>query len=194
MRRVLLVVLLIVASIISLPVACRLVGERAVTARLNSIRGVTVRRVWASSDLIPDWFYAKIDVAGAPSAFLYRLTRRSISENNDGFCFFQVGAYAVRYTAYGSFWGPGFKPQPTLSNAFCFDGSGSVSHGLDLFPPRIRGVREFVANIGVVEQTLAGWPKCPGFNELVGANGRYRVCTNPDVSTDIWPPEYGREK
>lgn len=194
MRRVLLAVLLMIASAVSLPIACRLVGERAVTAGLNSIPGVTVREIWPSPDLIPDWFYAKLDVAGAPSVFLYRLTRGSINEHNEGFCFFQVGAYAVRYTAYGTFWGPGFKAQPTLNNAFCFDGSGSASDGLELVQPRIRSVREFVANIGVVERTLAGWPRCPGFSDLVGANGRYRVCTNPDVSSDIWPPEHGWEK
>jgi hypothetical protein len=68
MRRVLLAVLLVSASIVSIPIACRLVGERAVTAGLNSIPGVTVRRIWASPDLIPDWFYATIDVADAPTS------------------------------------------------------------------------------------------------------------------------------
>jgi len=194
-RRVLRALLLSGASIIAVATACHFFyfGERAVTAALNSIPGVRVKSVWGSADLIPNWFYAKIDVAGAPSAYLYNLTRGSFGENGD-FCFFQVGEYAVRYTAYGSFWGPKSKPQATLGNAFCFDRSGGVSDGLDLFPVTIRGVREFVQNTRVVEGTLARWPRCPDFKELAGASSRYRVCTNPDVSTDVWPPGYGWAK
>ena len=168
-------------------------GERAVTVALGAIPGVRVRSVWGSADLPPKWYYAKIDVAGAASAFIYRLTRRSFDEVGE-LCFFQVGAYAVRYTAFGTFWGPGFKPQATLGNAFCFDRSGGVSDGLDLFPVRIRDVQEFVQNIGVVHDALARWPRCPDFTDLTGPQGRYRLCTNPDVSNDIWPPEYGWEK
>jgi hypothetical protein len=169
-------------------------GERAVTAALRSIPGVRVRAVWGSADLIPKWYYARIDMADGSSAYLYRLTRGSFNEEGE-FCFFQVGEYAVRYTAFGNFWGPGYEPQPTGGNAFCFDGSGGVADGsLDLFPVRIRGVREFVQNVRVVEGTLARWPRCPNFDGLAGARGRYRVCTNPDVSTDIWPPEHGWQK
>lgn len=169
-------------------------GERAVTAALNSIPGVRLQWVSGSADLIPDWYQARIYVAGAPSAYLSTLTRQSFGENG-AFCFLQVGDYAVRWTAYGNFWGPGFQPQATLSNSFCFNGSGSDSEGLDLFPVRIRNVREFVQNIQVIQDTLEEWPRCPDYKDRVDTTGRrYRVCTNPDVSTDIWPPQYGWEK
>jgi hypothetical protein len=169
-RRVLRGLLLSGASILAVATACRLFyfGERAVTAALSSIHGVRVESVWGSADLIPKWYYAKINVSGAPSAYLYRLTRGSFDESGE-FCFFQVGEYAVRYTAYGSFWRSESKPQPTLGNAFCFDRSGRDSDGLDLFPAKIRGVREFVQNLRVVEGTLARWPRCPDFKELAGA-------------------------
>jgi hypothetical protein len=36
--------------------------------------------------------------------------------HNGPFCLFQVGEYAVRYTAFGSFWKPGFAAQSTLEN------------------------------------------------------------------------------
>jgi hypothetical protein len=165
-------------------------GERAVTVALGSIPGVRVRSVWGSADLIPKWYYARIEIAGAPSAFVYRLTRRSFDEIGE-LCFFQVGEYAVRYAAYGRLRGPGFDPQPTGGNSFCFDASGDVRGGLALFPAKIRGVRDFVQNIRVIGESLARWPRCPDFQSLSGANARYRVCTNPDVSTDIWPPEDG---
>lgn len=168
-------------------------GERAVATALGSMPGVRVQSVWGSADLIPKWFYAKIDVTGASGAYLYKLTRESFDQNGN-FCFFQVGEYAVRYTAFGTFWGPDYKAQATLSNAFCFDKSGRDSHGLDLFPVSIRNVRDFVQNIRVVQRTLERWPRCPEFKDLTGADGRYRVCTNPDVSTDTWPPQDGWEK
>lgn len=166
--------------------------EREVTAALSSIPRVRVRSVWGDTHLPPKWYYAKIEVAGRPSAFIFRLTRRSFDQVGE-FCFFQVGDYAVRYTAFGSFWDPRDSSQATLANAFCFDGSGGVSDGLDLFPVRIQNVQDFVQNIGTVQDTLAQWPRCPNFKDLTGPRGRYRLCTNPDVSTDVWPP-YGWEK
>jgi hypothetical protein len=166
-------------------------GERAVAAALTSIPGVRVQAVWGSADLPPRWYYARIDVAGAPSAYLYQLTRASFN-GTDGFCFFQVGEYAVRYTAYGNFGGgtPGSNPQATLSNALCFDRSGKLSAGLEIFPAPIRGVREFVRDVQVVRRALAELPRCPQFKDLTGRHGRYRLCTDPDVSSDIYPPEH----
>jgi hypothetical protein len=165
-------------------------GERAVAAALGSLPDVRVRSVWGSADLIPKWYYARIDVEGAPSAFIYGLTRRSFEEAGD-FCFFQVGEYAVRYTAYGRLWGQGIEPQASGGNSFCFDQSGDVRGGLALFPVKIRSVREFVQNIRMVRDSLASWPRCPGFRDLSGSDARYRICTNPDVLTDTWPPEHG---
>lgn len=164
-------------------------GERAVTVALGSIPGVRVRKVWGSADLIPKWYYARIDVSGEPSAFLDRLTRRSFDDVGN-FCFFQVGEYAVRYSAYGRLWGPGVEAQPTIGNSLCFDESGDVDGGLVLIPVKIRGVREFIQNIRMIRDSLARLPRCPDFQRLSGATARYRVCTNPDLSTDIWPPDY----
>ena len=167
-------------------------GERAVTAALGSIPGVRVRSVWGSADLPPDWYYARIDVAGATSAFIYQLTRRSFDTSGE-LCFFQVGEYAVRYSGYGRFWGPEYEPQATGGNAFCFDESGDVRGAPGLLPVKIRGVRGFVQNISVIRDSLARWPRCPSFQHFAGVDRQYRICTNPDVSTDTWPPEYGRE-
>jgi len=57
------------------------------TGMAISIPGVTVRSVWGSPDLIPKWFYARADVEGAPSVFLFRLDRQSF-DGRGRFCFF----------------------------------------------------------------------------------------------------------
>jgi hypothetical protein len=150
---------------------------------------VTVRSVSASADLIPDWFYAKVDVARGPSVFVFRLTRRSF-DGPSRFCFFQVGEYAVRYAVRRTF--PSSPVQISGNNSLCFDESGEVSGGLShLFPVKIRAVREFIQNVGIIERVLAQWPRCPAYMDVVEALGRYRLCTNPDVATDIWAPEDG---
>jgi hypothetical protein len=99
-----------------------------------------------------------------------------------------AGEYAVRDAAFGNFWGSGFKPQPTIGNALCFDRSGGVSdHELDLFRERIRGVREFVQQIRAIQETLARWPRCPNYKSLIGAKGRSPISSRPDdcVKVDI---------
>ena len=151
-------------------------GERAVGVALGSIPDVRVRSVWGSADLVPKWYYTKIDIAGAPSAYIYRLTRQSFQTPGD-FCFFQVGEYSVRYSAYGRLWGPEFGSGASGANSFCFDKSGDVRGGLVLFPVKIRSVREFVQNIRVIRDSLANWPRCPDFLVRSGAIARYRVCT-----------------
>ena len=152
---------------------------------LNSIPDVRVQSVWGSPHLPPKWYYAKIDIAGAPSAFIYGLTRQSFQTQGE-LCFFQVGEYSVRYTAYGRLWGAEFGPGASGANSFCFDKSGDVRGGLVLFPVKIRSVREFVQNIRVLHDSLASWPRCPDFLVRSGALARYRVCTNPDAPGDGW--------
>jgi hypothetical protein len=106
---------------------------------------------------------------------VFDLTRQSFEGGR--FCFFQVGSYAVRWTLETSLG----------NNSLCFDASGEVSRLGRLFPRQIHGVREFIENARLIENVLAGWPRCPSYIELRGTDGRYRVCTNPDVSTNIWP-------
>lgn len=96
-----------------------------------------------------------------------------------GFCFFQVGGYAVRYVSDGG-----------VSNSLCFNDAGEVSGLGRIFPVKIRVVRDFVEHAGEIERVLAGWPRCPAYRELTGTTGRYRVCTNADTSIQAWPQAF----
>jgi hypothetical protein len=70
-----------------------------------------------------------------------------------------------------------------------------VSDGLDhLFSVKIRGVREFIQNVGMIERVLEQWQRWPAYMDVVDELGGYRLCTNTDVATDIWAPEDGRAK
>ena len=100
---------------------------------LGSIPGVRVRSVWGSADLIPKSYYARIDVAGAPSAFIYRLTRRSFDEGGE-LCFFQVGEYAVRYSAYGRLWVQGSRPRRRVAMPFVSTNLVTSMEDLPCFP------------------------------------------------------------
>ena len=190
-RRVLQGVLLGGASIIALGTACRLLyfGESAVTQALSAIPGVSVKRVWGNPELIADWYYAEVEIEGGPSVFIFGLARRSF-EGEGGLCFFQVGRHAVRWTASDRPL-PGGVVEIGWGNSFCFDGvSGEISHGPQrVFPIRVRRVRDFIENIRDIEQELARWPRCPDYLELDEMT-HYRVCTNPDVGTDLSPPKY----
>jgi hypothetical protein len=150
-------------------------GAAAVTDRLNRIPGVVAKQVWGSGDLPPTWYYAKADLEKGPRIFLFRLTRQSFSAGP--FCFFQVGDHAVRYAT----------KRGSINNSLCFDHSGAVSGLGNLFPRKIHRVEEFIEHVSAVEGVVAQWPRCPGSTELHGTDGRYWVCTNPDVSTDLWP-------
>jgi hypothetical protein len=167
----------VLGAIVTLIVAWRFVyfGEGAVIDRFNRIPSAVVKQVWGSADLPPEWYYAKADIRNGPSIFVFGLTRQSFEGGR--FCFLQVGSYAVRYTS-----------ERGLNNSLCFDASGDVSGLGHLFPRQIHGVREFIENAHLIESVLAGWPRCPSYMELRGTDGRYRVCTNPDVSSHIWPP------
>jgi hypothetical protein len=176
-RRALRGMLVIVAVIAATGAACRFLyfGERAVTLAIGSIPGAKVRAVWGEPELIPSWFYAKIDVQGGPSLFLFNLTRQSF-EGPGGFCFFQVGSHAVRYASEGG-----------INNSLCFNDSGEVAGLGRIFPVKIGGVRDFIEHAGEIERALAEWPRCPAYKELTGTTIRYRVCTNADVSIQLYP-------
>ena len=170
-------VLVIAAMIAAAGVGFRFLyfGEKAITQRFNSIPGASVKTVWEGPDLLPSWFYAKIDVQRGPSLYMFRLTRQSF-DGPGGFCFFQVGSYAVRYVS-----------EHGISNSLCFDGSGEVSGLGRVFPVEIRVVRDFIEHAADIELALALWPRCPEYKELPGTKFRYRVCTSPDVSIQMWP-------
>ena len=119
--------------------------------------------------------YAKVNVHDGPSVYLFNLTRSSF-DGPGGFCFFQVGSYAVRYVSRDGF-----------SNSLCFRESGDVAKLGQLFPVRIRVVGELIQQVSTIEAVLAQWPRCPGYRELTGDGGDYHVCTNSDVSVQSWP-------
>jgi hypothetical protein len=150
-------------------------GQNAVESRLHSIPGVTVRAVWGSPDLPPRWYYATVDLTNGPSLFMFNLGRRAF-DGGSGFCFFQVGAYAVRYVS-----------ERGSSNSLCFDESGDVAGLGNIFPRKIRDVRDFIEHSKEIERELARWPRCPDYEEVNGRETRYHVCTNPDISTPTWP-------
>jgi len=179
-RRVLFGVLVIVAMIGATSAACRFFyfGENAVTLRFSSLPGASVKAVWAAPDLFPSWFYAEADVQGGPSLFMFGLTRQSF-DGPGGFCFFQVGGYAVRYVSDGG-----------ISNSLCFNDAGEVSGLGRIFPVKIRVVRDLVEHAGEIERVLAEWPRCPAYKDLTGATIRYRVCTNADTSIQAWPQAF----
>ncbi len=168
---------MIAAAIVALGVGYRVLhfSEKAIAQRVASIPGASVKAVWEAPDLFPNWFYAQIDVQGGPTLYIFRLTRRSF-DGPGGFCFFQIGAYAVRYAS-----------QHGISNSLCFEASGEISGLGRVFPVEIRLVRDFVEHAGDIEHTLALWPRCPDYKELTGTKSWYRVCTTPDASIQMWP-------